>query len=119
MTPTSNLAVWQFAEDALGPSNRTSPGKTPDLANPRRLDDARPSVTARVTVMLIAAIAAAVSWLFAQLFLPSRFTGVASFCAAWIALYPAAHFNGRQSAWSHCAGGAMVIFIWLLILLVR
>jgi hypothetical protein len=72
-----------------------------------------------VAVTLGSAILAALAWSGARLLLPERFAGVASFCAAWIALYPAARFYADAPAWGHWAGGAMVIVAWLLTLWFR
>lgn len=82
-------------------------------------DEPRSLTPSRVAITLGAGILAGGVWLVAQLFLPERFAGVAWFCAAWIALYPAAHFYTRAPAWSHLAGGAVVILMWLLTLLIR
>ena len=65
------------------------------------------------------AVLAAAAWLAARLLLPERFAGIGSFVAAWIALYPAAHIRTGGPAWSHWAGGAFVLLLWLLIVATR
>jgi hypothetical protein len=76
-------------------------------------------VAIRTAITLGSAILAAFAWLAARLLLPERFAGIASFCAAWIALYPAARFYAGASAWGHWAGGAIVIVAWLVTLFLR
>ena len=78
-----------------------------------------PNLAIRAAITIGTAILAAAAWLVARLLLPERFAGVASFCAAWIALYPAARFYARGPAWAHWGGGALVILVWLLTLWLR
>jgi hypothetical protein len=62
-----------------------------------------------------AGIAASASWLAARLIFPPNLAGVASFCAAWITLYPVARLNRDVPAWAHWAqGGIILIAFWLL-----
>jgi hypothetical protein len=101
-------------------SNRRPIHKTPQARWGRGIRDGPRSITAaRVAITLGTGVLAAGAWLVARLFLPERFDGVASFSAAWIALYPAAHFVTGGPAWSHVVGGAVVILFWVLIVTMR
>jgi hypothetical protein len=114
MTPTPWTVMPRFRRSQLPPSVQHS-GNNPVVAQSRARGSgewrSRPAAGLLVTV--VAGLAAAMCWLIARLLFPPRFAGVASFVAAWVALYPAARLNGRAPGWSHWAGGAMVILLWL------
>ena len=59
-------------------------------------------------------------WLAMQLVSTARFSGVAAFAAAWIALYPLARRNRSVPAWMHWVrGGAVLLVLWLFTILSR
>ncbi len=72
----------------------------------------------RLALTLALVIFASAGWSIARLFLPARFMALASFCAAWIALYPATRFAGGTT-WGYWAGGAVIVLTWLLTLFAR
>lgn len=89
--------------------------------NDRSTDDG----STRIGAIAGGTIGAAAAWL-ATRWVAGRFmwspgiTGLAAFCAAWVALYPLARQNRNVPVWAHWArGGFVLVVLWLVTLFIH
>lgn len=76
------------------------------------------SVVTATAVAMISTVLG--NWMVANFGLSADATGIAAFCATWIALYPFVRLNRPGMRWRHWARGAIIVLaLWLLLVLSR